>query len=87
MRMLSQLDDGDISSVNEHRIHHWVTDSTSQSFPFDMAGTTTGVETGSSFVQPVFNSLQRPFHSQMATASVAAKDPRVTGTKLTPVLC
>jgi hypothetical protein len=28
--VLSQLDDGDISSVNEHRTRHWVADSTSQ---------------------------------------------------------
>lgn len=28
--VLSQLDDGDTSSVNEHRTHLWVADSTSQ---------------------------------------------------------
>jgi hypothetical protein len=51
--VLSQLDDGDISSVSEHRTRHWVPDSTSHGHSFGMAGVATGVGAGSLLVQPL----------------------------------
>jgi hypothetical protein len=75
--VLSQLDDGDISSVSEHRTRHWVADSTSQNYAYDMAGITTAVDAGS-----VFASLPKVLvQSQVATSSIAGGKPSVTGTK------
>jgi hypothetical protein len=75
--VLSQLDDGDISSVSEHRTRHWVADSTSQNYAYDMAGTTTAVDAGS-----VLTSLPEVLvQSQVATSSIAGGKPSVAGTK------
>jgi hypothetical protein len=85
--VLSQLDDGDISSVSEHRTRHRVADSTSQSYSFGMAGVATDVRAGSSLVQPVSTSLQGvpPLQSQVAVSSVAAGGPSLVGTRLVSV--
>ena len=85
--VLSQLDDGDISSVSEHRTRHRVADSTSQGYSFGMAGVATDVGAGSSLVQPVSTSLQGvpPLQSQVAVSSVAAGGPSLVGTRLVSV--